>query len=86
MRVHLGEETVVKAEHIVGVFDLDNTTVAKDSRAFLADAEKGGRVFYVSYELPRSFVVCAEPDGTETVYVCQVSAQTIRKRLSEALR
>ena len=44
MYIHLGQETLVKKEDIIGIFDLDNTTVSKRTRNFLTMAEKEGRV------------------------------------------
>lgn len=80
MYLHLGQEVVVRTNDIVGIFDMETTTISKHSRQFLADAEKGGRVFNVSYELPKSYIVCAEADGTETVYISQISSATLLKR------
>ena len=48
MYLHLGQETVVRVQDIVGIFDMDNTTISKHTRQFLADAEKAGRVVNVS--------------------------------------
>ncbi len=81
--LHLGEDTVVHTRDIVGIFDMEKTTVTDASRRFLADAQKGGRVFTVSYDIPRSYVVCREADGTETVYISQISAATLRQRAEE---
>lgn len=78
--LHLGGDTVVRTRDIVGIFDMEKTTESDLSRQFLADAQKGGRVVTVSYELPKSYVVCCEADGNETVYIAQVSAATLRRR------
>lgn len=80
MYIHLGGETVIELRNIVGIFDMDGTTVSKSTRLFLADAEKGGRIVNVTDDLPRSFVVCADRSGNETVYVCQISPATLRRR------
>ena len=80
MILHIGRDCVVRSRDIIGVFDTDNTTVGQDTRRFLADAEKGGRVVSVTDELPRSFVVCVEADGSETVYLSQLAPSTLRKR------
>ena len=58
MYIHIGQETVIKKSEIVGIFDLDNTTVMAKTRDFLNKAEKKGQVITVSYELPKSFVIC----------------------------
>ena len=59
MYIHLGQETVVKKEEIIGIFDLDTATVSRHTRKYLNIAQKNGDVVYVTNELPKSFVVCA---------------------------
>lgn len=82
MYLHLGHETVIQTDEIIGIFDLDNTTVMKSSRDYLNKAEKNGDVKYVSYDLPKSFVVCSDPkrESGRVVYICQLSPATIMKR------
>ena len=80
MYLHLGQETVVRLREVVGIFDMENATISKYTRQFLADAEKGGRVCNVTMELPKSFVVCVDRDGTEPVYISQISSATLLKR------
>ena len=79
MYLHLGQDTVITTETVIGIFDIETATISKHSRQFLADAEKGGRVFNVSMELPKSFVVC-EKNGKITVYISQLSSKTLIKR------
>lgn len=78
MFLHLGQDTVVNTKNIIGLFDLDTTTIARDTRDYLAKAEKDGHVVNVSTELPKSFVVTAGAD--EGVYISQLSAITLKKR------
>ena len=78
MYLHLGEETVVRMKDVIGIFDIENTSVSKHTKDFLARSEKGGRVVTVSYEMPKSFVVTE--DGKEKVYISQISAATLKKR------
>lgn len=80
MYLHLGQDTVVRLDEVVGIFDMDTSTISRHSRQFLADAEKGGRVFNVSDELPKSYVVCVNDEGSETVYISQISSSTLLKR------
>ncbi len=81
MYLHLGNNTIVRKENIVGIFDLDNSTVSARTREFLTNAEKSGNVVNVSDELPKSFVVCRENDGYK-IYICQLSPITLIKRAS----
>lgn len=79
MYLHLGQSTVISYEDIIGIFDLDNTTVSKITRDYLAKAQKSGRIFDVSGELPKSFVVCRDKDDFK-VYISQLSPSTLLKR------
>lgn len=79
MYLHLGQDTVVRTDEIIAMFDIDACTVSKKTRDFLAQAEKAGEVVSVTYELPRSFVVC-ESGGKTVVYISQLSTKTLSKR------
>lgn len=81
MFLHLGQYTVVRTDEIVGIFNIDNTTVSKHTRKYLAEAEKQKKVVNVSTELPKSFVVCNK-NGNEKVYISQLSPTTLIKRFS----
>ena len=79
MYLHLGQDVIVNERTIGGVFDMDTSTVSRHTRAFLARAQREGRVVNVSLELPKSFIVCEE-NGRETVYISQISTATLLRR------
>ncbi len=79
MYLHLGQETLVKKKDIIGIFDMDTTTVSKISRDYLNFAEKQKRTVNVSFELPKSFTVVKE-NGKKKIYISQLSSQTLEKR------
>ena len=88
MYLHVGQEVVVRQQDIIGVFDIENTTVSKNTRQFLATAEKNGCVEYVNYDLPKSFTVCASPHrdnkkARDTVIISPIAARTLKKRAKE---
>lgn len=80
MYVSLGNETVIRSRDIIGIFDIENSSVSRITRDYLAEAGKEKRVVYCTYDLPRSFVVCLDEDLTETVYISRISCATLRKR------
>lgn len=83
MYLHLGQDTIVRKEDIIGIYDMDTSTISKWSREYLSKAEKEKRVVNVSFELPKSYVVCKNKnESVETVYICPLSSQTLLKRLS----
>ncbi len=79
MYLFLGSDTAVPEQSVIGVFDLDNTTVAKSTREFLARAEREKRVVTVAEDLPRSFCVTGDERG-ERVWLLSVNPATIKKR------
>lgn len=80
MYLHLGQDTVVRVDEIIGIFNMETSTISKTTRNYLADVQKSGKVFNVSMELPKSFVLCCDKHGKETVYISQISSATLLKR------
>ncbi|MBR7081356.1 MAG: DUF370 domain-containing protein [Oscillospiraceae bacterium] len=79
MYLHLGQNVVVPASSVVGVFDMDNSTSSKWTVAFLNAAQRDGRLINVCDDLPKSFVVCRDGEN-ETVYLSQLAPSTLLKR------
>lgn len=75
MYLYLGGDSVINTKNIIGIFDMDTSTVNKATRDYLANAEKNKKVIYVNYELPKSFVVCRDK-----IYVCPLNTATLLKR------
>ena len=82
MYINLGNNTIIRKDEIIGIFDLDASTVSYKTRDFLSNAEKSGRIINVSFELPKSFVVCRE-NNEYKIYICQLSPSTLIKRASQ---
>ncbi len=75
MYLHIGEDTVIRDKDIIGIFDIDTSTVNKATREYLAKAEKEKRVIYVNYDLPKSFIVTKDK-----VFISPINTSTIKKR------
>ncbi|HHV32189.1 extracellular matrix regulator RemB [Caproiciproducens sp. LBM24188] len=80
MYLHLGQDTVIKIEDILGIFDMETSTISKVTRDYLARAQKENRVVNVSMEMPKSFVLCSGKNQEVTVYITQISSSTLLKR------
>ena len=79
MYIHIGNNFVIKDKEIIGVFDIENTTISKKTRDFLNFAEKNKKVINISTDIPRSFIVCIKNNET-VVYLSQLTSYTILKR------
>ena len=81
MYLHLGQNTVVPEKEILGIFDLDTSTVAKTTRDYLKKAQLQEEVVDISGELPKSFIVCVnDKQRQKTVYLSQLATVTLQKR------
>ena len=81
MYLHIGNGYSVRTSEIVGIFDIENTSISKSTKEYLANAEKLNRVIYTTFELPKSFIVCFDEQLTEKVYISQLACATLYKRM-----
>lgn len=76
MYIYLGGNTVISTKDILGIFDMDTSTVNKATRDYLSKAEKDKKIVYVNFELPKSFIVCKDK-----IYICPLNTSTLFKRV-----
>ena len=79
MYISIGADFSVRDRAVIGIFDLDNTSISKHTRAFLSEAEAQGEVVDVSGKLPKSYVL-TEEFGLRRVYLTQYNATIMEKR------
>lgn len=79
MYLSIGNDMAVRDSSIIGIFDLDNTSVSVRTRKFLNRAERDGEVVPCD-DLPKAYVLTAEY-GFHRVYLTALSAQTLEKRM-----
>ncbi len=82
MYLHIGNRKSVKKKNIIGIFDLDTSTVTKTGKDFIARLERAGAVEYDDDDLPRSFVLVDE-DGISKVRLSRISSKGLLARVNE---
>ena len=81
MYLNIGQDTVITDKNILGIFDLDNTTVSKSTREYINTASKNGECITVSIEeLPKSFIVTTK-NNEKKIYISPLNTTTIFKRI-----
>lgn len=81
MLLNIGQDKMISDKEIIGIFDLDNTTVSKATRDYINFSVKKDECVTVSMDdLPKSFIVC-EKKGKRTVYISPFNTATVFKRL-----
>ena len=81
MYLHLGNNVSVPLDDIIGIFDLDNASTSRTTRAFLRAAEEEGMVITVGDDLPKSLVVCCPRGSWQRVYISPLASSTLHGRL-----
>ena len=79
MFIHLGKDYTVNSKNIIAIFDIENTSTSKITREFLVDMSKKNKVIYVNDDLPKSFVLTKDKEGS-IIYVSSLSSATLKKR------
>ena len=79
MYLHIGGDTVIKSQDVVGIFDLDNSTQSKITRDYLRAAEEKGEVYPATEDLPKSFIVCGNKEQ-RGIFLSQLAPATLLKR------
>lgn len=81
MYIDLGQNAVISDKDVIGIFDLDTSTVSKKTRDYLNRAEKEKNAVTVSlYELPRSFTVTAAGTDAQKVFISPLSVNAVIAR------
>lgn len=78
MYIHLGRDYVLNDRDVIGIFNLETTTISLRGREFLNYAQKNGAVVSLSEELPQCYVLADAP--VDTVYLSELSSTAMKKR------
>lgn len=80
MFLHLGNDVLIRTGDIIGIFDMDNTTVSRQGREFLKTAQNNNQIINTTEDLPKSYVVTKAKKQTK-VYISSVSSKVLSKRI-----
>ncbi len=82
MYLHIGENKAVSLKNIIGIMDLETTTISKISKEFLKTAEDEGFIKTISNDLPKTFII-TEEDKKSKIYLSPISTATLFKRAKD---
>lgn len=75
MFLYLGGDITVKADEVVGIFDIEECSVSRVTAEYLNLCQKKGIVEYISEDMPKSFIV-----ADKKTYISNVAHSTITRR------
>ena len=79
MFLHIGNNILISMKNIIGIFDMDNTTVSDDTANFLRNSPVEG---YLKKKmlLPKSYIVVKWKNGHK-IYFSPMNTATLKKRI-----
>ena len=82
MYLHIGNGVSIKEEDIIGIFDLDTSTISKTTKKFINENQKKGNIEYTDTDLPRSFVLIRENKKSK-IKLSRISSLGLKQRTGE---
>ena len=80
MFLHVGNNKNIRIKDVVGIFDMDNTTVSAVTRKFLGGKQKEFLVESASFDIPKSFILYLD-GGEYKICFSPLSTASLRGRL-----
>lgn len=78
MYLILEENEIIDTDNIIGIFDLDKTTVNKRARDYINEIQKREDIITINnFDLPKSFVVLCD----NKVILSKLLTSTIKNRM-----
>lgn len=87
--LHIGSGKSIKTKDIVGIFDMDTSTVSRVTRGFLNERQKKKELSSVTTDIPKSFIVVNKKinrvrkeykERSPKVIISQLAVQTLYER------
>ena len=83
MYLHIGNGITIRKNKIIGIFDLDSSTVSAITRKYINKNENAGNIVYGDSDLPRTFILHEEGEGESKKYkikLSRISSQGLKQR------
>ena len=83
MYLHIGNDIVVNSKNVIGIFDIENTTVSRPGKHFLREAQRNGEIIYATEDLPKSYIIVRK-GKKNTVYISSMSTNVLLRRSNQS--
>ncbi len=84
MYLHIGNGINIRKKNVIGIFDLDSSTVSSVTKKYINKNEKEGNILYGDFDLPRTFVLHEQIEENEKKYkikLSRISSQGLKMRM-----
>ena len=77
--LNIGSNKSIKERSVIGIFDMDSSTVSSITRKYLSEAEKRGEIDAFTDEIPKTFIVY-DDKGRTRISFSQFSSSALYGR------
>lgn len=81
MYLHVGNNKNIRTRNIIGVFDADTATVSAITKRYLSEADAKKAVTFASEEIPKSFILYKDSDGSSKICFSQLASTSLIGRV-----
>ena len=81
--LNVGAGKSIKERDVIGIFDMDTSTVSPITRKFLSEADREKKTESPSLEIPKSFIVYRAENGETKVCFSQFSSASLFGRMGK---
>ena len=80
MFLHTGNGKSLRKKDIIGIFDLDTATISGITKQYININQQKGNVEYYDTDLPRSFILYSDKNGSAKVRLSRISSVGLKQR------
>ena len=81
--LHVGAGKSIRERDVIGIFDMDTSTVSPVTRKFLSEADRAKKTESPSLEIPKSFIIYLAENGETKVCFSQFSSASLFGRMGK---
>lgn len=81
--LHVGAGKSIRERDVIGIFDMDTSTVSPVTRKFLSEADRAKKTESPSLEIPKSFIIYRAENGETKVCFSQFSSASLFGRMGK---
>lgn len=79
MYIHIGKDLVIRAEDVIGIFNLDYIKNTKEYRSFYKNLEENKKIVNIAENQEKTFILVENQKNVKG-YLTNIGANTIGKR------
>ena len=82
MFLHVGNNKNIRIKNVIGIFDMDTSTISRHTKTLLSQNQKKGKVEYGDDDIPRSFIIYEDKEKSYRIRLSRISTTGLLSRMN----